>query len=798
MLAEVPDPAIVLLGAPGSGKSTLLRRLELETALAGLRSEGEKVTVFASLAECQPAEEGGPLPAPLDWLSARWTARYPGLSSLRDLLHNRRVLLLLDALNEMPHASTEQYRERVGRWRAFIQQSIRDLAGNRAVFTCRTLDYSVVLSSKEMRVPQARIEPLDDDRVQQFLQAYMLSAPEADAAWQDLRREPDQLDLFRVPFFLKILIDQVIDGGHIPEGRAQLFSGFVRLLLRREIASEHPLLKPDSLLTEIDHERLNDAEAARRNPTFLPDDGLLIPALTGLAYRMQDTRGQSEQLQIRMLRKRMFELLPAPLERRNDIFRAGCSLTVLDHDRGHDQAFFFHLVLQEFFAARQLATEPNPGRWHVEWREGQAAPVPPLADSDPLPPLPGTGWEEATVIAAGLAPDPEAFVRAVMAENLVLAARCAVQSGARLPEKLRDELRWALVKRTQDRRADLRARIAAGLALGGLGDPRFERRRGPFGEYLFPPLIPIPAGTYPIGSDEGLYEDEAPQHSASLAAFQIGQFPVTNAEYALFMRAGGYNDEHWWETDAAKDWRRGEGTASGPKKQWREQRRTLQDADRRNTIRTLLTQNRITTKQADDWEAIARMTDDQFEALLDDWYPAKRQTHPEYWHDEAYNNPAQPVVGICWHEARAYCAWLSAQAGQTFRLPTEAEREAAARGKKGRLYAYGERFDPALCNTFESHIRRTTPTGVFPGGKTPEGYMDLCGNTWDWTSSTYKPYPYDSQDGREDPYGNGELRVVRGGSWFDLQFFARAACRFRTDPGSRDYYLGFRVVAVPQ
>jgi formylglycine-generating enzyme required for sulfatase activity len=68
-----------------------------------------------------------------------------------------------------------------------------------------------------------------------------------------------------------------------------------------------------------------------------------------------------------------------------------------------------------------------------------------------------------------------------------------------------------------------------------------------------------------------------------------------------------------------------------------------------------------------------------------------------------------------------------------FRLPSEAEWEAATRGKAGRLYPYGDQFDVQRSNTFESHIRRTTPVGVFPGGEeTPEGLMDMSGNVWEW------------------------------------------------------------------
>ena len=186
------------------------------------------------------------------------------------------------------------------------------------------------------------------------------------------------------------------------------------------------------------------------------------------------------------------------------------------------------------------------------------------------------------------------------------------------------------------------------------------------------------------------------------------------------------------------------------------------------------------------------MDDGEFEALLERWYPPGRQTQPAFWNDEAFDNPAQPVVGICWYEARAYCAWLSAQTGQPFRLPTEAEWEAAARGPAGRRYAYGDAFDASRCNAFETHVRRTTPVGVFPGGATPDGLIDLTGNSWDWTSSLYQPYPYIADDGREDPAGEAR-RVVRGGAWGNSQSGARAAYRNFGAPGIRNNSIGFRL-----
>jgi formylglycine-generating enzyme required for sulfatase activity len=352
---------------------------------------------------------------------------------------------------------------------------------------------------------------------------------------------------------------------------------------------------------------------------------------------------------------------------------------------------------------------------------------------------------------------------------------------------LKRELQQALVARTQDEAADLRARIAAGLALGWLGDPRFERRKGVYGEYLLPPLITIPSGTYPIGSDEG-EGDEKPVHSVELAAFSIGQFPVTNAEWTLFMQAKGYEDEQWWETAMARAWRQGDESAlEGTKQQSRKNRQWVQ-ANAEQFYR----RSDVTPVQIEFWQEICALSDAGFEERLKQWYPSVRQTQPAFWNDDAYNNPAQPVVGICWYEAHAYCAWLSGQTGQLFRLPTEAEWEAAARGRTGRRYAYGDDFDVSCGNTFETHIRRTTPIGVFPGGATPEGVVDLTGNIWNWTSSLYRDYPYDAMDGREALDVEG-LRGVRGGSWNVPPAYARAAYRGRGPPASRSSNLGLRL-----
>jgi formylglycine-generating enzyme required for sulfatase activity len=157
----------------------------------------------------------------------------------------------------------------------------------------------------------------------------------------------------------------------------------------------------------------------------------------------------------------------------------------------------------------------------------------------------------------------------------------------------------------------------------------------------------------------------------------------------------------------------------------------------------------------------------------------------------------QPVVGIGWHEARAYCAWLSVQTGQSYRLPSEVEWEAAASGNEARRYAWGKQFDTSHCNTFESHVRGSTPVGVFPEGETPEGLAEMTGSVWEWTSSLYRPYHYRADDGREDAENAGDPRVLRGGSWSSLRVSCRCAYRYGDSPVNRPAISVFGFVVRP-
>ena len=228
-------------------------------------------------------------------------------------------------------------------------------------------------------------------------------------------------------------------------------------------------------------------------------------------------------------------------------------------------------------------------------------------------------------------------------------------------------------------------------------------------------MVAIEGGIYPIGSAGG-FSSARPPHEVKLAPFLIDSHEVTNAQFVAFLNTLKVTAKH--------DVRAGElshDDVEGP------------DANRLWGGRS---GNDRAFIEMDDSDARIGVIDGRFA--------------PEPGYDD------HPVSESTWPGAVAFCAWRGA------RLPTEAEWEAAARGKAGRTYPWGAEPPTPEHAVFGRGRGETDPVGSHPKGTTPEGVFDLAGNEAEWTSSLFKPYPYDATDGREDPNAPGE-RVTRGG-----------------------------------
>ena len=261
---------------------------------------------------------------------------------------------------------------------------------------------------------------------------------------------------------------------------------------------------------------------------------------------------------------------------------------------------------------------------------------------------------------------------------------------------------------------------------------------GPLTNAVTPPdLARIPAGDFLMGAADADV-DERPVHRVHVSEFFIGRFPVTQDDYARFVRAAGYSPPSVTNIPLI---------ASGGR-------------------------------------------DLMF----------REMAAPYVW--DAAPPPglgSHPVVLVRFDDAAAYCRWLADELGRLVRLPTEAEWEKAARGgTDGLRYPWGSEIDPSrgnfLSDATAKRQKSTRPTGTYPPNAF--GLYDITGNVWEWVSDWYGA-DYYGQGESHDPCGPsfGNMRIVRGGSWVnDDHSMLRCAYRHKVPPDTYAYSVGFRIV----
>lgn len=150
----------------------------------------------------------------------------------------------------------------------------------------------------------------------------------------------------------------------------------------------------------------------------------------------------------------------------------------------------------------------------------------------------------------------------------------------------------------------------------------------------------------------------------------------------------------------------------------------------------------------------------------------------------------EPVVGVTWADAIAYCDWLSAKLGATVRLPNEAEWELGARGPQGFTYPWGNEWIDGAAATKENN-EPVRPVKSFPKGVSPYGAFDMAGNVWEWTADLFT-----------DELGNPVLssgtnqRVIKGGSVKETREFLSSIARAPRPENRANNFLGFRYVII--
>jgi formylglycine-generating enzyme required for sulfatase activity len=314
--------------------------------------------------------------------------------------------------------------------------------------------------------------------------------------------------------------------------------------------------------------------------------------------------------------------------------------------------------------------------------------------------------------------------------------------------------------------------VASGEFLMGTSNEQADLLRAPFWR------------SAPIARDDDM-ELEKPRHRVRISkGFYISAHEVTVAQFRRFVTATGY------VTDAEKN---GHGRGFD---------RAGHDDD----------------DDKDSDEASRRKSTGRFQT-------AARYT----WKNPGFpQGEDHPVVLVSWNDAAQFCAWLSREEHATYRLPTEAEWEYAARAGTDGWLSFGDdptvahRFanlaDPSLEKAHPGHVARqrlidlekdpadgfvyTAPVGTFKPNAF--GLFDMHGNVWEWCFDRYQQTYYRQLEaqgspavdpkGPAAPDGNGDVRVVRGGSFYTDVIVARSTSRLWGGPGDAFCYTGFRVV----
>lgn len=381
ILDTVSDSAVLLLGPPGSGKSTLLRWLALTLSADALAGRTDRVPIVVDLSRYGEEGPDGAPPRPLDWLAARWAGHQPDLPPLQTLMRAGRVVFLLDALNEIPHACDAVHAERLRAWKHFLADDLTIHPGNRAVLSCRTGSHRVAMSTAAFPISRVVVEGLDAEGVRALIAR---RDPERGQEVADAVIGGPLFDLARSPFMAALLAQPDVDVRQ--QGCAEVLTRSLRQALVRELAADNPIVVSSAVLTAHDRARIMNT---RRWPTpwDLPEDGPLFRRLAALALPPLATERVgptvSEPLSYAAVRAALDDPSAAL------ILDAGHALGVLDIDLDRDEVRFAHPLWQAYFAARALVGDPT-----ADW-----------------PPAPTDDWADALHMVAQMTPEAQGMTR---------------------------------------------------------------------------------------------------------------------------------------------------------------------------------------------------------------------------------------------------------------------------------------------------------------------------------------------------------------------------------------------------
>jgi len=396
---------------------------------------------------------------------------------------------------------------------------------------------------------------------------------------------------------------------------------------------------------------------------------------------------------------------------------------------------FTHPILQEFLSAMRI-NRSNKG----QYLPNTIIPFDDVAMSmEVLPHI------------YNLVNNKEIFINTLIkSNNLLFAAECVRNNGSSLKRKVSE----SIIKKLKNNNITLNEKTELGFYLGEIGDIRFTKTN----DYIEPPTVSF----------------------AGVSKVKVGCFPVTNAEFSLFLEDSGYTNKIYWEVGINHGWFNYNKVFDVMIDFWYDIRRRFGLSP--NSFINFCRNELIDIEKCACLAWFLSMSDDEIRIMFSDLYNQEKYKKPLLWDNPNYNNPAQPVVGVSYYETLAYCAWLSSKTGKNYRLPKDSEWEMMAKAST-RKYIWGNNYTSEVCNTLESNLKTILPVGLLEKNKSADGVYDINGNIFEWTNSIY----------RRDEEPLNIQYVVKGGSWIQNKERAMSKYIGRAKAWCRNSDIGFRV-----
>ncbi len=773
------QPSSVVVGDPGSGKSVLLRFLAWDCAHRNLLPGAPAFLAFpvfislrmlAGALAIKPATVSASTTIltlieqhARDWLGS------DGIDDLlREALFRGVVLLLLDGLDEVPMQATSTVVNRqsvITAVKAFASEYQRK--PNRIIMTCRTRAYTPELETM-LGWPVLPLAPFTMGQIRHFLQVFFreyvaaaLITPQRQATLEDIlltaiERNDRLRQMASSPLLLTLMAQLLYTDGELPRDRPALYERILELLLDKWDSQR----EQDSIAAAIGHPDWNSS--------------YILPLIDQLSYEAhKDSTSEDGRGRIKrgVVYERMVDFFQQNGKNQfNPVVAAVRCLDYIDQRSGifvpdndaHGDYVFAHLTFQEHCAGRYLLLDPIAAADEVmdhrhddRWREPIFLGLGVIQDKNP------SLINDILMRLIALNERGQAKTQETRYRDLLLAAAIGAD---------RDWSRLRIQRVAVD---SLRPDLARGLV-----------------EILTTPTPALPFA-------------ERLRAAAALAPLDDPRFPVTVEQWQREPRPTTFSAEgsHYWRFVPAGTYRIGG---------W--------EADEAHADHDL----------AAFWIARYPTTVAQYQAFMvaggydqEDWWTplgwAWRQennrTEPWGWNAVDYRQANQPVIGVTWYEAMAFCGWLNSLYPEaSVRLPTEAEWEATAAyagNETRRTYPWGEDA-PTEEHAVYAHdggdnLTHPAAVGLCGVGMAANGAQDMAGNVWEWTQSRWLEYPSasstivaDSEAGR---YGDEATYVsIRGGSYGGNSTNVRCAARYRNHPVyDFSYYdQGFRCSVAPR